>query len=176
MTKYQLAKLVMMAGTLESRKRVQKTVHLLQAAGCDFGAEFRLHYYGPYSADLADRLDRMVSADLLEETECPTQVGTQYNYRFNDEARASLEAYEQTPNGKAAKAELEGYQCLLEDLRKSPSRVLELASTTVAYHQAGASWKDALKETAEFKGETIGSQKMKDALSLAQRVVGADDG
>ena len=49
MTTYQLAKLVLAMDGIHSRKRVQKTVHLLQAAGCDFDLDdFRLHFYGPY--------------------------------------------------------------------------------------------------------------------------------
>src|SRR5713226_2600892 len=34
MTRYQLAKLVQWAGTLRTRKRMQKVVYLLQLAGC----------------------------------------------------------------------------------------------------------------------------------------------
>jgi hypothetical protein len=34
MNRYQLAKIVDWAGTLETRKRMQKVVYLLQVAGC----------------------------------------------------------------------------------------------------------------------------------------------
>ena len=40
MTKYQLAKLIQFVGNLETRKRMQKVVYLLQSAGCPFGRIF----------------------------------------------------------------------------------------------------------------------------------------
>ncbi|NQT13139.1 MAG: hypothetical protein HQ582_10350 [Planctomycetes bacterium] len=176
MTKYQLAKLILMAGGLPSRKRVQKTVHLLQAAGCPFGLDFRLHYYGPYSAELAGILDRMTSGNILEETAQQTTVGTQYDYRFSEEMRESLESFEQTPAGQTAREEIERHQGLLTDLCATNSRVLELASTTVAFYMAGRNWDDAVKETADFKSESTDSRMMTEALELAQTVVGYDDG
>jgi uncharacterized protein YwgA len=51
MTRYQLAKLVEWAGTLRTRKRLQKVVFMLQAAGCPFDDGFGLHHFGPYSSD-----------------------------------------------------------------------------------------------------------------------------
>ena len=176
MTKYQLAKLILMAGGLKSRKRVQKTVHLLQAAGCALGVDFRLHYYGPYSRELADTLDRMTRADVLVETPQETQVGTQYDYKFEEQMRESLEAYERTPRGEAAKEEMETYEELLETLCDTRPRVLELASTIVAFREAGLGWDEALGETAGFKSEPTDSRAMDAARELAHTVVGPDDG
>lgn len=176
MTKYQLAKLILMAEGLRSRKRVQKTVHLLQAAGCPLDAEFRLHYYGPYSAGLAELLDRMVSGGILGETTSETPVGMQYNYQFNEEVRESLEEYEQTPHGQSARAEMERYEHLLGQLCETAPRVLELASTIVAFRQAGSGWEKAAEETAQYKEESVGSPIITEALHLAQTVAGFDDG
>jgi len=176
MTKYQLAKLILMAGGLQSRKRLQKTVHLLQAAGCPLGLGFRLHYYGPYSRELADTVDRMTRAGVLVETPRETQVGTQYDYKFDEQMRESLEAYERTPHGEAAKEELETYEELLKTLSDTPPRVLELASTVVAFREAGLGWDEALAETAGFKRERIDSPMMNKAGDLARTVVSSDDG
>ena len=176
MTKYQLAKLILMAGGLRSRKRVQKTVHLLRAGGCPLDAEFRLHYYGPYSAGLAELLDRMVSGGILAETTSETPVGIQYNYQFNEELRESLEEYECTPEGQCDRAEMQRYEDLLGRLRETAPRVLELASTIVAFHQAGGDWEKATEETAQYKEESVGSPRMTEALHLAQTVAGFDDG
>lgn len=176
MTKYQLAKLILMAGGFQSRKRVQKTVHLLQAAGCPLGLDFRLHYYGPYSAELAEVLDRMTSTDVLVETARQTPVGTQYDYKFSEHMRESLESFERTPAGRAAKEEIERHLDLLRDLCATNPRVLELASTMVAFYMAGRTWDDAVKETAEFKSELPRSPAMTEARQLAQTVVNSDDG
>lgn len=168
MTKYQLAKLILMAGGLQSRKRVQKTVHLLQAAGCPLDVDFRLHYYGPYSADLAESVDRMTKTGLLHET----SVGAQYNYEFNDELRESLDEFEKTPNGQSAKNGMEAYDCLLKKLCSTTPRALELASTVVAFRQDDRNWDDAVKETSDFKSESTDSPTMKRAVDLAREVIG----
>ena len=60
MNRYQLAKIVQWAGTLRSRKRMQKMIFLLQAAGCPLDADYDLHHYGPYSQDVARLTDEMV--------------------------------------------------------------------------------------------------------------------
>jgi len=176
MTKYQLAKLILVAGGLQSRKRVQKTVHLLRAAGFPLGADFRLHYYGPYSSDLADLLDRMTHSGILRETEQPTEVGIRYDYELREEMRESLEAYEQTAKGRAAKEEMATYEDVLKRLCETGPRVLELASTIVAFREAGCSWDEALGEAAEFKREPTDSSNMSEANDLARTVVGRNNG
>lgn len=171
MTNYQLAKLVQLAGGLPGRKRVQKTVHLLQAAGCDFDLEFRLHYYGPYSQELAEKLDRMRSRGILKESTEQAEWGTQYNYDFNDEMRDSIGSYESTARGQAAKTEMQRFQPLLNELGRVQPRVLELASTIVAFRQSGRDREVAVQETAEFKGENVNSWLMEQARELAETVL-----
>ena len=77
MNRYQLAKIVDWAGTLETRKRMQKVVYLLQVAGCPLGADYTLHHYGPYSHDVARLTDEMVQASLLVEKTTSNAVGQQ---------------------------------------------------------------------------------------------------
>src|SRR3989304_6356762 len=82
-TNYKLAKLIQMAGGLRSRKRIQKKVHFLQCACCNFDLEYRLHYYGPYSSALAERLDLLSRNGILVEAEQATEVGTQDHYELD---------------------------------------------------------------------------------------------
>lgn len=175
MSNYQLGKLMQMAGGLRSRKRIQKTVHLLQCAGCDFGLDFRLHYYGPYCSALAERLDWMASNSILDETRELTQVGTQYNYSLNETLQSSLETYEQTPVGMAAKQKMEQFQGLLKKLEDTKPRMLELASTIVAFFQTNHDWEAAQVQAADFKAEKNDSQMMCEARRLAEEVVGFKD-
>ena len=176
MTKYQLAKLLLMAGGLDSRKRIQKTVHLLQAGGCQLDVNFRLHYYGPYSSDLAELLNRMTADKMLIENEQETPVGTQYDYRLSDKSSESLESYEATAEGRAAKEAMQRHRELLDTLCKTPPRVLELASTIVAFREDKPTWDEAVQKTAAFKDEPEGSPNMTNGRHLAERVVGSDDG
>lgn len=173
MTNYQLAKLIQMAGGLRSRKRIQKTVHLLQCAGCDFGLDYRLHYYGPYSSTLAERLDLLSRNGILVESEQATEVGTQYNYELDAHALAGLEAYEATPDGTSAKAEMEPFLALLGELNQTKPRVLELASTIAAFYEPDRDWDAAQARAAEFKAESTDSPMMREARQLAEKVIGS---
>ena len=173
MTNYQLAKLIQMASGLRSRKRVQKTAHLLQCAGCDLDLEYRLHYYGPYSATLAERLDLLSRNGILVESEQATDIGTQYNYELDSHARADVERFEATPEGAQVKAEMERFRTLLEQLNQTKPRVLELASTIVAFYERGGEWDAADAQAAEFKAENSGSPNMSEARQLAEKVIGS---
>ena len=67
MTNYQLAKIVQWAGTVPSRKHIQKVCFLLQAAGCPLDLDFILHQPGVYSEELAQRLDQLTERGILNE-------------------------------------------------------------------------------------------------------------
>ncbi len=170
MTKYQLAKLIVMAGKLESRKRVQKTVHLLQAAGCRFDTDFRVHFYGPYSSEVAGLLDQMTEEGILVETSRSFTQGTQYDYSLDDSFRQGLERHEQTPSGQKAKAEIEEYGDLFKDLCEQHPKTLELASTIVAFRQQGCDWDEATREACEFKKVHAKSPRRTRARELAEKV------
>src|SRR5262245_33423397 len=101
MTRYQLAKLVALAGTLSSRKRIQKVVHLLECAGCPVGADYRLHLYGPYAPAVASLLNELVRHGVLVETCERTAGGELYSYTLSDAGRGSLREYEATNAGRA---------------------------------------------------------------------------
>ena len=94
MTRYQLGKIVEWAGTLQSRKRMQKLVFLLQAAGCPLDVDYDLHHYGPYSEDLARLTDLMVDERLLEERIEVRPYGEQYSYRLSPESIRQIAEYE----------------------------------------------------------------------------------
>jgi hypothetical protein len=113
----------------------------------------------------------MASNRMLRENAHPTELGIQYDYEFNDELRESLDAYEQTEGGRAAKEQIEQFQGLLESLCSTKPRVLELASTMVAFFQAGNNWDAAHVKTAEFKAESESSPVLHEARQLAEEVV-----
>ena len=176
MNNYELAKIISMANGIDSRKRIQKTVHLLQMTGSDFGLDFRLHHYGPYSFELADLLDRMTGSGILTETEESTAVGTQYNYSLNPEFATRFEQYETTSRGEKAKNVLEARQELLVKLNHVAPRTLELTSTIAEFRRRNKSWTDATKRAAKFKGEKPKSTAMVEARKLAEELVGIPDG
>lgn len=63
-------RLVRVLGRVKGRKRLQKIVHLLKSAGHqDFQQGFILHYFGPFSRELAAQVDFLCDAGLLTEEE-----------------------------------------------------------------------------------------------------------
>jgi len=177
MTKYQLAKLIAMAEGLKSRKRIQKTVHLLQVAGCPIDADYRLHYYGPYSSDVAELLDEMTANGLLEEkAEELTPGKQQYNYSLPENVRHSMEEFEQSERGDGATKEMTAFAPLLRDLCGQPAKTLEYASTIAYFVKVGRDWESAVEETAKYKNVTPASASLIHARELAERVVQQGDG
>lgn len=164
MTRYQLAKLVQWAGTLRTRKRLQKTVYLMKRAGAPFSDEFCLHRYGPYSHDLADTTDEMVAVGLLEQD----GDGNGYTYRLAADAAESLAQFEETGAGKESAEALGKFKALFEKLGVTESRVLELAATISFHRGHGKSVPEAVDATCRHKGETPESDNIQEAKELAE--------
>ena len=171
MNRYQLAKIVDWAGTLETRKRMQKVVYLLQVAGCPLGADYTLHHYGPYSQELARLTDEMVQANLLDEKSNSNAVGQQYSYNLSPAARKSLAEFETTPPGQALASELEAFLADKRWLLAADLRDLEYAATIVFFHKQGHEWPSAIDKMCQFKGLTKGGQVVERADALARQVV-----
>ncbi|QEH35275.1 hypothetical protein OJF2_38230 [Aquisphaera giovannonii] len=170
MNRYQLAKVVNWAGTLETRKRMQKVIYLLQVAGCPLGASYTLHHYGPYSQDVARLTDEMVQAGLLTERTTSNGVGQQYSYSLSDAASRNLTELESS----ASRGPSSGLDAILSEKRwllEQDLKDLEYASTIVFFRQQGHDWPSAVEKMCRFKGLAKGSQVVERADALARRVV-----
>lgn len=171
MDNYQLAKLVQWAGTLHTRKKMQKVVFLLQAAGCPFDADYFLHHYGPYSTDVARLTDSLVNNNLLNEEPTENMAGKQYEYTLPPDSRASLERFEKTPEGTKRLAEMTRYEDLARDLLNREVFELEYGATIAYFRRRGQSWEDAFAAACRFKRLASGSPAAKSALALARTVM-----
>jgi uncharacterized protein len=171
MTRYQLAKLISWAGTLSSRKRMQKVVCMLQAAGFPSNAEYRLHHFGPYSDDVAHLADEMTHAGLLEEVEKTTALGNTYDYRLSDKAKAALAEFEATSVGEAEAAVLAEHHALAMRLLKADPKDLEYAATLVYFRRRGVKWPEAIEKTCAFKKLRKNSLAIRRAEELAKEIV-----
>jgi uncharacterized protein YwgA len=171
MNRYQLAKIVGWAGTLRTRKRMQKVVYLLQAAGCPLEADYFLHHYGPYSHDVARLSDEMVGVNLLEEQSNSSSVGQQYSYRLGARARASIAEFEKTQEGRDWSDQMAAFETKAQRLLTADLKALEIASTVVYFLRQGNDWSAAVDKACEFKGLTKGSQAVKGAEALARQIV-----
>ena len=56
---------------VETRKKFQKIVHILQMMGAPFPEGYDYHHYGAYSAELRRELDAFKAEGLIDETEIP---------------------------------------------------------------------------------------------------------
>jgi uncharacterized protein YwgA len=172
MNAYQLAKIVHWAGTVKSRKRLQKVVYLLQAAGCPLGEEFTLHHFGPYSHGVAALVDEMVAAGLLVEQEASNPRGRQFDYRLTPRAADQLRAMDSSLTGnKAAKtmSAIEPLGCRL--LKEVDTPELEVASTIAYFKLQGRDWEEAVLKTAEFKALPHLTATLQHAEKLAREVL-----
>ena len=171
MNRYQLAKIVDWAGTLDTRKRMQKVIYLLQVADCPLGADYTLHHYGPYSHDVARVTDEMVQASLLVEKTTSNAVGQQYSYSLSESARSSLAEFEATPAGQALAAALDPVLSKSHWLLRADLRELEYAATIVFFRKQGHDWPLAVEKMCQFKGLTNTDPAVKRATDLAHRIV-----
>jgi len=170
MNRYQLAKIVDWAGTLDTRKRMQKVVFLLQAAGCPLDAEYTLHHYGPYSQEVARLTDEMVRSGILDENAESNMVGQRFSYCLSEGARKSLSDFERTPRGQAAAKELNQHKDLAHQLFQVDLKDLEYASTAVFSRQQGLDWPEAIEKMCQFKRLALDSPAVKRAEDLARRI------
>jgi uncharacterized protein YwgA len=171
MNRYQLAKIVEWAGTLDTRKRMQKVAYLLQVAGCPLDADFSLHHYGPYVQELARLTDEMVQANLLVEKARSNQVGQQFSYCLAENTRKNLAEFEATPQGQVLSARMSSFEPLARQLFQTDLKELEYASTIVFFHKQGHDWPVAVEKMCQFKELPPESQVVKRADALAREIV-----
>lgn len=163
MDRLQLAVLVQWAGEqgLQGRKRLQKVVYFLKAAGMPIAAEYTLHHYGPYSRDVAGVCDELVADGLIAE-----RAGHSFSYTLVDATRSLLE--------QQRAANPNRFECL--DAFRDSARALigcdlwelELGSTIHYFHARQNDWGAALREACAFKGASETDPASIRALELAQ--------
>jgi hypothetical protein len=127
-----------LGGSIRGRKKLQKIVYLLQAAGVEFGQEYVFWHYGVFSKTLASDLSFLVQSGDVAET---LQQEGEYEY-----FEVSLAASEIT-NGCD---ELEKTDLIRKLADKKP-RCLELLSTIVYLHRKGFSGEDVKCRLHELK-------------------------
>lgn len=173
MNRYQLAKIIEWAGLVDTRKRLQKVVYLLQTAGYPSEAEYALHHYGPYSHDVARLTDQMTQAELLEETSKPNIMGLgfRYSYSLSQTARSALADFEATSKGENLAKSLTPFEPKARLLFDADLRDLEYASTIVFFCRQGHEWDKAVEKMRVFKKLSKEDAAANRAAALAKNFV-----
>lgn len=125
-------------GAVETRKKMQKIVHILQVTGAPFPEEFRFHLYGPYSNDLRAELDAFAAEDLIEET----QSGSAFTLK---PTRKLIDLI------ALAREEIPEWTKLAEELNAKSPTDLEGISTLLYFHQWGFEEEDWCEKFGELK-------------------------
>jgi uncharacterized protein YwgA len=170
MKDYWLAKLISSIQKVDSRKRLQKSIYLLQIAGCPLKCDYLLHYYGPYSFELASLIEQLDGAQIIAESPEPLASGViGYASNITQKGTKVIRSFENTSNGQRIFHEIEPFIQQFQSLSQERSWILELAAT-VAYFYEG-NWKDAKDKTATFKRIQTQDQNLSQAVKLAKRYV-----
>jgi uncharacterized protein len=93
-----LTRMLMVAGEVRGRKKLQKMVFIAGRLGYPFPEPYDLHVWGPYSDVLAVKLQEMTDWGFAREEELPGPAGnTHYVYRAGANAARALEGTEEMP-------------------------------------------------------------------------------
>lgn len=170
MKDYWLAKLIASVGQVDSRKRLQKSIYLLQRAGCPLRCDYLLHYYGPYSFELAGLMDQLCGAKVIEETAEKLGTGAvRYRSAITDKGRRVLALFEATEQGQKAHRQIAPFIERFKDLAVKNAWVLELGATVGYYYESD--WEDARFQAAAFKKMPRNDKKLLEATELAETFV-----
>jgi uncharacterized protein YwgA len=111
---------------IETRKKVQKIVHILQAMGAPFPERFDFHHYGPFSSELWREIEAFEAEGLVTEAEIQGNLPT-----FRLEPTGKLLALLEEDSGVADEPWVEW----AEELNSKRPRRLEGISTLLYFHQ-----------------------------------------
>lgn len=141
-TLFQLAALFSAVPEIEGRKKLQKTVHILQEFGVPFGVSYGYHHYGPFSEQLQDCLQTAQHDSLIHETEVPGQPPT---FRFKADERL-IGLWKLLGNGSPPK-----WADFATELNRKSPRDLETISTLVYLEKLRGSVVGPERIDEEFK-------------------------
>ncbi len=163
MNRIQLATLLSWAGEtgIQGRKRLQKVAFFLQQAGCSLNCHYTLHYFGPYSREVADTCDEMVAAGLIEEQGGREAGAMQYEYKLKPATRDYLT--------QAADVSMEQFEIIGKQLIKENIWLLELGSTILLFFRQCGDWNEALNQACRFKKKDPNTPRSAEALEFAKR-------
>ncbi len=158
---YILLRLIDSVGLINGRKRLQKTIFLLWHLGLPLEDRFSMHYYGPYSADLALQIDSLVNDSFLLED----RHMNEYTYVISERGQTAIAAIDEDKRDKLLKPI---WIDTFKALSKRSVSDLEKAATILFWLDWGKNFNDAYQTTQHQKGRITESAKAL-ALELANQ-------
>lgn len=127
---------------VKGRKKLQKTLHLLESSGADVPFKYEYHFFGPYSAELQEEVNFSVQQGFIEET----KIDETYVYTITEKGRKFKERLDASGD----------YQFNLDDellnsLSHESSQFLEMVSTYAFLIESGYKPEEAKIKAVELK-------------------------
>lgn len=137
--------------TIEGRTRLQKTLLLLQHLGLPTNYVYSMHFYGPYSEELATDVSVLEKLGLLEQASEPRGAYTKYILSMKEKITIPLVA---------------DYQTAIDRISQSNDTPLELAATYVEFMKMCRDHNEALERLKFKKSKICSPEKLKNAMQL----------
>ena len=155
--------------TMRGRKKFQKIIYILKYIGCPIEYRFFMHYYGPYSSDLASSVDNLVEKDLLSEGLHTVGLGLQeFSYKLTSEGKIYLKQLEKNDIDGELRKKTAGWVGVLKTLNNDFNvNELELTSTILYWHDWGYIWNEAQQKARIQKNISQSDKGFQNALDLA---------
>lgn len=132
------------------RKRLQKLVHLVQAGGeAPFRYRFILHFFGPFSRELASDLDFLCAAKWVDVEE-PSE--DQHNYVYSASSDATREPLNELLEQDRSAGD---WTSLAETLNEHDTPILEALSTIVFLSKRDMEDVELRKEFGRIKPKLV---------------------
>lgn len=158
----ELLRLINSCESIKGRKKLQKIVHILQCSGHSFGFKYSFYHHGPFSADLKNEIDFLVSSDFVSEEEKARGEYTQYVYSLNPSCLSVMK-----PMGLEIEPD---WRELARELSKRPAKVLESISTILYLFDLDLSESEVRDEFKRLKPHLVDKLEtsMSEALAIRE--------
>lgn len=145
---YYLLRFIDSVRAVSGRKKLQKIVFIMKYIGFPIDFRYSWHYYGPYSSDLALKIDSLVNQNLLEET-----ISIGYGYKISSTGAGSLLQIEKNP---ANRKTMDFISTWLDDFiafSQYGASDLEKAASVLFWREWGKSPEASVRTAENLKGK-----------------------
>lgn len=123
-----LMALLQSAGEVIGRKKLQKMVFIAKKLNFPFYEKYSFHFYGPYSEEVALKIEELANLGLIVEKQEKASGYVQYCYSLSNEGEQFLANFD---------VHLSGLRDCVETMNRKSARFLELVSTVLYFEHLG---------------------------------------
>jgi uncharacterized protein YwgA len=142
-------------GTVIGRKRLQKTIRLLQRIDLPTDYCFQFHFYGPYSEEIQSDLELLRELGMVIEERQSSEASTWFVIRASDGSDASL---------------VSQFSREIRAMAGTDADALEVASTYDFYREMGLGHEEAVERTKEKKPSKCSSSNLDAAMKILREI------